>query len=146
MAEYGYGRLAGLFIVYQPDPNYGDSLTGRGGQVRQWLLNAIADEDFYFDPNEYDEPDHVTDIAPGLHPFAFSENGGYLAWRLDLWDGTEYPIYYIGRGFCCLRLAAADLDDLIAALTSERVRTVLGPGYLPLTATFEPLRRIRLGS
>jgi hypothetical protein len=90
------------------------------------------------------EPDGSREVAERLFPFAMSENGEYLAWRLPEEPppaGThpEYPIYSIAARMAAIKYGAADLDDLFRRLTTSGVKQILGPGYKPLPATFQPL-------
>lgn len=55
--------------------------------------------------------------------------------------GNEREIYFVAPRMMGCFSAASSIDELLQKLTSIGVRTVLGPGYRPLSPTFEPLSR-----
>jgi len=141
--EYGYGRLCGLLIVYVPmeppfeEPKHPDSLAVRSEELADMLREGVEDE--YF---EY-EPDGSPELISRLIPFAITETGGTLAW--DAGDQTaehEYRIYSISPKLLAVRKGPGTLGELIEQCTGQRVKQLLGPGYEPLPAIFEPLEPV----
>ena len=140
MATYGYGKTLGLLIIYPPQRNLGDSLFVQGRRVKGFIQTAI-EEDYI----EYG-PDGSREIAEVLYPFAGSENGEYFAWltgKTLLSHPEEYPIYRIAAKMAGIKYATNSLDELLTSLCSPKVKNILGPGYSPLPATFQPSNTTR---
>ncbi|HET7414660.1 MAG TPA: SMI1/KNR4 family protein, partial [Arthrobacter sp.] len=133
MRRFGYGRLFGLLIVFPAENACPDSLAKQGEKVRGFILEALAEEYLEF------EPDGSESMARSLYPFAMSENGEYFAWDTGSAENGEYPIYCIGSRMAGITYAASDMYELVNVLGSEQVKSVMGSGYAPLPATFDPL-------
>lgn len=136
---FGWGRLAGLFLIYVPLGAQADSWLVRSPYIRQ------AMDEFYQDLDADDpfvlEPDGYLGLEKALLPFAMSENGEYLAWDTSQRrPDQELPIYVLAARMGGLRYAGATLQECIArCLDPLAVAQVLGPSYGPLPPTFEPL-------
>ena len=137
--EFGWGRLGGLFLIYVPLGDHPDSWLVRSPYIREVMdaFYAAMEPD---DPSPL-EPDGYLGLERSLLPFAMSENGQYLAWDTSKrGPDKELPIYVIASRMGGLRYGGANLNDFVEKCLSEQaVKQVLGPGYLPLPPTFEPL-------
>lgn len=135
LKEYGYGRFGGLILFYAPDATHCDGLEARYEAMREELELALSE-----DIGEL-EPDGSAELYQRAVPFARSENGGFFVYDAA-GQADEREIYFIApRMVGCFR-AASSIDELLRRLTSVDVARILGPGYRPLPATFEPLRRL----
>ena len=140
---FGWGRLGGLLLVYVPLGDYPDSWSVRSPAIRAALAEFYEAWD-YDDPFAL-EPDGYPGLENTLLPFAMSENGEYLAWDTSKRaPDKELPIYVIGARMGGLRYGGASLSEFMNNCLSESgVKQVLGPGYRPLSPTFEPLPLVR---
>lgn len=135
LREYGYGRFGGLILFYGPHPVHCDGLECRSETMRAELELALAESIVEF------EPDGSAKLYRRAVPFARSENGGFFVFDPTAGDGNEREIYFVApRLMGCVR-AASSVDELVQKLTSLDARAILGPGYRPLSPTFEPLQR-----
>lgn len=130
--ELGYGLLCRLLIIYIPMEGE-DSLLRRNAVLRHTIQQGIEEELF-----EY-EPDGSPELAKRLVPFGISENGHILAWDpKDRSGPDEHRIYVLGSKLLAVRRAAKDLYEFVEECLDSRVKGMLGSGYSPLPAVFEP--------
>lgn len=136
--RYGYGLLGNRILIFMPIAGYGcDFLPTRSQELSDFFTEGVEEELF-----EY-EPDGSPELIEHLLPFGISEDGHYFAWDLDQPSGdSEYAIYAIGTKFLSVTRAADTLYELIQGCLDSRVKTILGPGYQPLPATFRPAQRL----
>ncbi|MFT2710789.1 hypothetical protein [Clavibacter tessellarius] len=132
-AQFGYGRMCGLLIMYSSEPSHPDSVIHQGARVKGFIDQALHEDYLEFDPDG-DEA-----LAARLYPFAGSENGEYFAWDVRAGCGDEYEIYVIASRMAGITHAAHDLGDLLDKMTSMSIKEIMGPGYEPLPPTFEAL-------
>lgn len=133
LQQYGYGRFGKLLLFYVPNPTHSDGLEARYAAMREELEVALEE-----DIGEL-EPDGSAELYRRAAPFARSENGGFFMFDPDSPEGSERKIYFVAPRMLGCFYAANSIDELLRRLTSPDVRTILGPGYQPLSATFEPL-------
>lgn len=138
--KYGFGLTGELLLIFIPLVNkvgkeYPDSVTKRSLNLKGMLLEGVGKE--YF---EY-EPDGSPDLLKRLTPFGISENGHTICWDTgDIDNDGEYRIYIIGSKLLSVTKGPYGLDAFINECQDlTRVKSLLGPGYEPLSATFKPI-------
>lgn len=130
---FGYGLLGRLLLMYIPlKAGFGDSLLGRNKDLMHVMQEGLRDSLWEFDP------DGSPELVSRLRAFGTSENGHILTWDIgEKIESNEYAIYVIGPKLLAVYRAADNLYEFVAKLLDQRVKSVLGPGYKPLPATFE---------
>jgi hypothetical protein len=133
--ELGDGRLGKLLKIYIP--RKGEfSLTKRSHVLTDMIRESVEADLF-----EY-EPAGSPELALRLIPFGTSENGHVFAWdpQRETSPG-EYAIYAIGSKCLAIREGGANLFEFVSMCFDERVRKILGSGYTPLPAVFQPFTK-----
>ncbi len=134
--KYGYGLTAGLFLIYIPMGEYGDSLIIRSEEIKSTYYNDLNEDDIWFDIG----PDTTIELIRGLIPFASSENGHYLFWNVTDTDTEEYDIYITDFRGIPFKKVADSLDNFIEKVTDKtKFKEVLPFLQAPLHPTFKPL-------
>jgi hypothetical protein len=132
-SKFGWGRTGELLLIFIPKRG-ADSLMGRSRDLKSVVEQSVTEDLF-----EY-EPHGSATLVRRLIPFGISENGHILAWHPDEVDRHgECWIYVIGSKCLSVQRVASDLFTFIESCLDDRVKEVLGSGYTPLKAIFEPL-------
>lgn len=113
--EFGYGLTLGVFIIYIPMGDYGDSVFVRSEEIKNTYIDDVLNEDIWFDI----EPDATVEIVKRLYPFSHSETGLYLFWDIDSLHNGELDIYITDFGGLGFRKVAKDLYSFIEKLTDK---------------------------
>lgn len=131
--EFGYGRLAGLFLIFPPAAHGHDRFSVRSEELQAMLLES---EDAALVEHE---PDGSPELLRRLTPFGIGENGETLAWDLEERSANdEAPIYLIGSKTLGIWRVGDSLDEFFTFVTSSNLQAIL-PGYRALPKTFQPL-------
>lgn len=137
VTAYGYGLSLGLFLIYIPLNDYGDSWNVRSEEIQGTYIDDLEEEEEpWFDL----EPDGSIELMKRVVPFAASENGHYLFWDIENGKDGEFDIYITDfRGMGIIK-AAGDLNEFIEKATDAgRFKEVLPFAEKPLQRTFKPL-------
>ncbi len=134
--EYGYGLSLGLFLIYIPMGDYGDSLFVRSQEIKSTYQDALDDEDQLWFELGLSVPYAK---LKNMFPFAVSENGHYLFWDLDSGSESEFDIYLTDfRGIAFTKIAN-NLLELFSKVTSDNFKEILPYSSAPLERVFKPL-------
>lgn len=132
---YGYGLSLGLFIIYIPMGDHGDSWNVRTEEIKGTYIDDVLNDDIWFNV----DPDGSVDLVKEWIPFAASENGHYLFWDSNSGADQEMDIYITDFRGIGIRKAGKSLWDVFEQLTDkEKFRNILPFSQEPLTRTFQP--------
>jgi hypothetical protein len=141
-SRYGAGLTNGLILIFMPFPSPVGELVDEHEMETERLQNMLAS--YLEDGAElggidclepYDEQSrHVAARYRELVFFARSENGERFAW-LATDDGDQF--FCIDRACFSVRYCGTDLAEMIRAMQTEAVQSMLGAGYQPLASTFD---------
>lgn len=138
VTTYGYGLSLGLFLIYIPLDDYGDSWNVRSEEIQGTYIDDLEDEEEepWFDL----EPDGSVELMKRVVPFAASENGHYLFWDIENGKEGEFDIYITDFKGMGIIKAATDLNEFIEKATgTETFKEVLPFSEKPLQKIFNPL-------
>ncbi|MGO3885463.1 MAG: hypothetical protein ACTJHU_04120 [Mycetocola sp.] len=121
----GWGRLAGLWLIYPPVlPGYADGIQGRGAHLTAHVHSVYRegrDEGFDW----MIEPDGTWAQVPALQVFGWSENGDALLWdTASRTSDGEFPVWE-SRSCDSLHLLGGSLTEALPLIV-ERARGLCG--------------------